>query len=59
MAQKIPDTDVKKRPSPGKEKRLADEILRGRDAKTGRFIPLDVARRRKATAIIERRDGKD
>lgn len=25
----------------------------GRDAKTGRFIPVDVAKRRKATAIVE------
>ncbi len=29
-------------------------IERGRDAGTGRFIPLAVARRRKKTAIIDR-----
>ncbi|GKX34641.1 MAG: hypothetical protein MnENMB40S_22590 [Rhizobiaceae bacterium MnEN-MB40S] len=26
---------------------------RGRDAKTGKFIPVKVAERRKATAIVE------
>jgi len=26
---------------------------RGRDARTGRFIPVSVAQRRKATAIVE------
>ena len=26
---------------------------RGRDAKTGQFIPVDVAKRRKATAVVE------
>ena len=26
---------------------------RGRDARTGRFIPVKVAQRRKATAIVE------
>ncbi len=26
---------------------------RGRDAKTGRFIPVKVAKRRKSTAIVE------
>jgi hypothetical protein len=25
----------------------------GRDAKSGRFIPVDVAQRRKATAVVE------
>lgn len=28
--------------------------LRGRDARTGEFIPVAVARRRKATAVVER-----
>lgn len=28
--------------------------LRGRDARNGEFIPVSVARRRKATAIVER-----
>ena len=26
---------------------------RGRDARTGRFIPVKVAQRRKATAVVE------
>ena len=26
----------------------------GRDAKSGKFIPVDEARRRKATAVVER-----
>lgn len=29
-------------------------ITRGRDAKTGRFIPIEVARRREATAVVTR-----
>jgi hypothetical protein len=28
--------------------------LRGRDARSGEFIPVPVARRRKSTAIVER-----
>lgn len=28
-------------------------IKRGRDARTGQFIPVKVARRRKSTAIVE------
>jgi hypothetical protein len=28
-------------------------ITRGRDAKTGRFIPVKVAQRRKKTAVVE------
>lgn len=27
--------------------------LRGRDAKTGQFIPVEDARRRKSTAVVE------
>lgn len=29
------------------------KIKVGRDAKTGKFIPVKVARRRKATAVVE------
>jgi hypothetical protein len=29
------------------------KIIVGRDAKTGKFIPVKVARRRKATAVVE------
>lgn len=32
---------------------------RGRDAKTGQFIPVEVAQRRKATAIVETVKRKD
>ena len=28
--------------------------LKGRDAGTGKFIPVDEARRRKSTAVVER-----
>lgn len=37
-----------------KTKKQNTEVIKiGRDAKTGRFIPVDVAKRRRATAIVE------
>jgi hypothetical protein len=35
----------------GSEKSKTRKI--GRDAKTGQFLPIDTAKRRKATAIVE------
>ncbi len=36
------------------------DVKAGRDAKTGRFIPIEEAERRKATAVVETiRKGKN
>ncbi|CZG80806.1 Uncharacterised protein [Legionella pneumophila] len=32
---------------------MSNSYKRGRDAKTGQFIPVKVAERRKSTAIVE------
>jgi len=36
------------------KKKASKTFLLGRDAKNGRFIPVAVARKRKATATVER-----
>ena len=33
---------------------MGDSTLKGRDAKTGRFIPVEDARRRPNTTVVER-----
>jgi hypothetical protein len=40
-------------PGKGGEAAMADTRQIGRDAKTGEFITVEEARRRKATAIVE------
>ena len=37
----------------GRKSRPAKDVKAGRDAKTGRFIPIKEAERRKATAVVE------
>lgn len=32
---------------------MSNSYKRGRDAKSGRFLPVEVAKRRKSTAIVE------
>jgi hypothetical protein len=36
-----------------KERHMSGTYKRGRDAKTGKFLPVEVAERRKSTAIVE------